>query len=302
MTVAQLDASLLADAETERANRRTRILERVGAGIRYAILIAVGLVMIYPLLWLVGASFKSNTEIFTNPSFIPMEPTLDGFIRGWQTSTPYNFGHFYWNTFLMVFPKVVGTAISCTLVAYGFARFEFPGKKLLFGCLIAVLLLPDVVTRIPQYLVFRDLGWLDTYLPMWVPSALAADAFFVFMLVQFLRAIPRDMEEAARIDGANTFQVLIFVVVPMLAPAIISVCLFQFMWTMNDFLGPLIYISSVATYPISLALQLSIDATESFSWNKILAMTVISLAPSLVVFFLAQKHFIRGVATGGTKG
>ena len=302
MTVAQLDASLLADAETERANRRTRILERVGAGIRYAILIAVGLVMIYPLLWLVGASFKSNTEIFTNPSFIPMEPTLDGFIRGWETSTPYNFGHFYWNTFLMVFPKVVGTAISCTLVAYGFARFEFPGKKLLFGCLIAVLLLPDVVTRIPQYLVFRDLGWLDTYLPMWVPSALAADAFFVFMLVQFLRAIPRDMEEAARIDGANTFQVLIFVVVPMLAPAIVSVCLFQFMWTMNDFLGPLIYISSVATYPISLALQLSIDATESFSWNKILAMTVISLAPSLVVFFLAQKHFIRGVATGGTKG
>jgi oligogalacturonide transport system permease protein len=122
------------------------------------------------------------------------------------------------------------------------------------------------------------------------------------MLVQFLRAIPRDMEEAARIDGANTFQVLIFVVVPMLAPAIVSVCLFQFMWTMNDFLGPLIYISSVAKYPISLALQLSIDATESFSWNKILAMTVISLAPSLVVFFLAQKHFIRGVATGGTKG
>lgn len=302
MTVAQLDANLVADAEMERANRRTRALERIGSGIRYAILITVGLVMIYPLLWLVGASFKSNTEIFTNPSFIPMEPTLDGFIRGWETSTPYNFGHFYWNTFLMVFPKVVGTAISCTLVAYGFARFEFPGKKLLFGCLIAVLLLPDVVTRIPQYLVFRDLGWLDTYLPMWVPSALAADAFFVFMLVQFLRAIPRDMEEAARIDGANTFQVLIFVVVPMLAPAIISVCLFQFMWTMNDFLGPLIYISSVAKYPISLALQLSIDATESFSWNKILAMTVISLAPSLVVFFLAQKHFIRGVATGGTKG
>ena len=302
MTVAQLSADLLADAEMERANRRTRTLERIGASIRYTILIAVGLVMIYPLLWLVGASFKSNTEIFTNPSFIPMEPTLDGFIRGWETSTPYNFGHFYWNTFLMVFPKVVGTAISCTVVAYGFARFEFPGKKLLFGCLIAVLLLPDVVTRIPQYLVFRDLGWLDTYLPMWVPSALAADAFFVFMLVQFLRAIPRDMEEAARIDGANTFQVLIFVVVPMLAPAIISVCLFQFMWTMNDFLGPLIYISSVAKYPISLALQLSIDATESFSWNKILAMTVISLAPSLVVFFLAQKHFIRGVATGGTKG
>jgi oligogalacturonide transport system permease protein len=289
-------------AESDRINRQTRLVERISAFVRYGILVIVGLVMVYPLLWLVGASFKSNAEIFTNPGFIPMAPTLEGFQKGWETSTPYNFGHFYWNTFMMVFPKVVGTAISCTIVAYGFARFDFPGKRILFGCLIAVLLLPDVVTRIPQYLVFRDLGWLDTYLPMWVPSALAGDAFFVFMLVQFLRAIPRDMEEAARIDGANTFQVLIFVVVPMLGPAIVSVCLFQFMWSMNDFLGPLIYISSVAKYPISLALQLSIDATETFSWNKILAMTVISLAPSLVVFFLAQKHFIRGVATGGTKG
>ncbi|SFZ86817.1 oligogalacturonide transport system permease protein [Devosia enhydra] len=289
-------------ADSARANAATRRMEKISSTVRYTILIVVGFIMVYPLLWLIGASFKSNQEIFTNPSFIPFEPTLDGYVEGWKTSTPYNFGQFYWNTFLIVLPKVIGTAISATLVAYGFARFEFPFKRLLFATLIATLLLPNVVTRIPQYLVFRDLGWLDSYLPLWVPSALAGDAFFVFMLIQFLRAIPRDMEEAARIDGANTLQTLIFIVIPMLSPAIVSVCLFQFMWTMNDFLGPLIYISSVAKYPISLALQLSIDATEAFSWNKILAMTVISLAPSLVVFFLAQKHFIRGVATGGTKG
>jgi oligogalacturonide transport system permease protein len=275
---------------------------RVSALVRYTLLVVVGLIMLYPLVWLVGASFKTNSEIFGNPGFIPREPTLDGYIKGWQTSTPYTFGRFFLNSFLIILPKVIGTAISCTLVAYGFARFEFRFKKLLFGSVIAILLLPNVVTRIPQYLLFRDLGWLDSYLPLWVPSALAGDAFFVFMLVQFLRAIPRDMEEAARVDGANSLQTLIFIVVPMLAPALISVCLFQFMWTMNDFLGPLIYISSVDKYPVSLALKLSIDTTESFEWNRILAMSVLTILPALIVFFVAQKHFIEGISAGGVKG
>ncbi|WP_073013865.1 carbohydrate ABC transporter permease [Roseibium suaedae] len=276
--------------------------ERISAIIRYALLTAVGFVMLYPLIWLIGASLKTNSEIFANPGFIPDSPTFDGYVKGWQTSTPYTFAHFFWNTFLIIFPKTLGTAISCTAVAYGFARFDFPGKKILFASLIATLLLPNVVTRIPQYLLFRDLGWLDSFMPLWVPSALAGDAFFVFMLVQFLRAIPRDMEEAARVDGANSFQTLLFIVVPMLAPALISVCLFQFMWTMNDFLGPLIYISSVDKYPVSLALKLSIDTTEAFEWNRILAMSVLALAPALIVFFLAQKYFIEGISTGGVKG
>ncbi|MBF9035837.1 ABC transporter permease subunit [Rhodobacterales bacterium HKCCE2091] len=275
---------------------------RAGAIVRYGLLIVVGLVMIYPLLWLIGASFKTNQEIFSTPWFWPQNPTFQGYIDGWQTSTPYTFGRFFFNSLCIVVPKVIGTAVSSTLVAYGFARFDFPGKKLLFGVLIATLLLPDVVTRIPQYLLFRELGWLDTFLPLFVPQWFAWEAFFVFMLIQFLRAIPREMEEAARVDGANTMQTLIFIVVPMLKPAIISVCLFQFMWTMNDFLGPLIYISSVENYPISLALRLAIDTTEAFNWNEILAMTVLALTPSLVVFFIAQKYFIEGIATGGVKG
>ena len=275
---------------------------RLSAGLRYLLLCLVGLIMLYPLIWLVGASFKTNSEIFGNPGFIPSEPTLDGYIKGWQTSTPYTFGRFFINSLWIIVPKVIGTAISCTLVAYGFARFDFPFKRLLFATVVGTLLLPNVVTRIPQYILFRDLGWLDTFLPLWVPSALAGDAFFVFMLVQFLRAIPRDMEEAARVDGANSLQTLIFIVVPMLAPALISVCLFQFMWTMNDFLGPLIYISSVDKYPVSLGLKLSIDTTESFEWNRILAMSVLTILPALIVFFLAQKHFIEGISAGGVKG
>lgn len=290
------DADSLAFAAAERRS------ERLSAMLRYTALFVVGLFMLYPLIWLIGASFKTNSEIFNSPGFLPAEPTLDGYIKGWQTSTPYTFARFFWNTFLIIAPKVIGTVVSCTLVAYGFARFDFPGKKLLFSLLIGTLLLPNVVTRIPQYILFRDFGWLDTYLPLWVPSAFAGDAFFVFMVVQFLRALPRDMEEAARVDGANSFETLIFIVVPMLVPALISVALFQFMWTMNDFLGPLIYISSVEKFPVSLALKLSIDTTEAFDWNRILAMSVLTLTPALVVFFLAQKYFIEGISVGGVKG
>lgn len=283
------------------AARRARI-RLISTTIRYVLLIAVGFVMLYPLIWLVGASFKTNAEIFSGAGFIPQNPTLDGYIKGWETSTPYTFGRFFLNSFLIIVPKVIGTAISCTMAAYAFARFDFPLKKILFGTVIAVLLLPNVVTRIPQYLLFRDLGWLNSFLPLWVPSALAGDAFFVFMLVQFLRSLPADMEEAARVDGASSFQTLVYVVVPMLAPALISVCLFQFMWTMNDFLGPLIYISSVDKYPVSLALKLSIDTTEAFEWNRILAMSVLTIAPALVVFFAAQRYFIEGISAGGVKG
>ena len=275
---------------------------RLQAVIRYTLLTVVGLIMLYPLIWLIGASFKTNSEIFGSIGFIPREPTLEGYVKGWQTSTPYTFGRFFWNTFLIILPKTIFTAISCALVAYGFARFEFPFKRVLFATLIATLLLPNVVTRIPQYILFRDMGWLDSYLPLWVPSAFAGDAFFVFMLVQFLRAIPRDMEEAARVDGANSLQTLIHIVVPMLVPALISVMLFQFMWTMNDFLGPLIYLSSVEKFPVSLALKLSIDTTEAFDWNRILSMSVLALLPALVVFFMAQKYFIEGISAGGVKG
>jgi oligogalacturonide transport system permease protein len=293
------DADRTPPTEMELKLRRQ---ERRGAIIRYTILTVMGLIMLYPLIWMVGASFKTNNEIFSSPWFWPKDPTVQGYVDGWKTSTPYTFGHFFLNSLYIVIPKMIGTAISSVIVAYGFARFEFPGKKILFGVLIATLLLPDVVTRIPQYLLFRELGWLDTYLPLFVPQWFAMEAFFVFMLIQFMRSVPRDMEEAARVDGANTLQVLWYIVVPMMRPAIISVCLFVFMWTMNDFLGPLIYISSVENYPVSLALKLSIDATEAFNWNQILAMTVLALTPSLVVFFIAQKYFIDGISTGGVKG
>jgi oligogalacturonide transport system permease protein len=150
--------------------------------------------------------------------------------------------------------------------------------------------------------MFKQFGWLDTYLPFIVPSAFAIDVFFVFMVVQFLRGIPRDMEEAAQIDGCNALQILWYILVPILKPAIISIVVFQFIWTMNDFMGPLIYLSTVAKYPISLALKMSLGATEEVRWANVIAMSIVALIPSLLVFFSAQKYFIEGIATSGIKG
>jgi oligogalacturonide transport system permease protein len=270
--------------------------------LRYAVLIGVGLLMLYPLLWMVGGAFKPNHEIFGSIGFIPSEPTLDGFREGWRTSTEYTFATYLANTFMIVIPKVILTVISSVLVAYGFARFAVPGKRILFALLIATVLLPKSVLLIPQYLMFREFGWLDTFLPLYVPSAFAVEGFFVFMIIQFMRSLPPDLEEAAVLDGCRSWQVLLYVVVPLLMPAIIAVALFQFMWTMNDFLQPLVYLSSVENYPVSLALKLAIDVTEATSWNQILAMSTIALMPSLILFFVAQRYFIEGTTVGAVKG
>ena len=270
--------------------------------VRYLVLALVAFVMLYPLLWLIGASFKSNQQIFTEVGFWPQSIDFKAYAKGWKTSTEYTFATYFLNRFLITIPRIIVTVISCVLVAYAFARFDFWGKKFLFSVMVATMMLPLIVLRLPQYLVFRELGWLDSYLPMIVPSAFATDTFFIFMLVQFLRSIPRDMEEAAQIDGCNSLQLLWHIIVPMLKPAIISVIVFQFIWTMNDFMGPLIYLASVEKYPVSLALKMSIGATEEVEWANVIAISVVALIPSVAVFFAAQRHFIEGATSSGIKG
>lgn len=290
--------SLASDAQAVRTQRG----ERISAALRYLALGAMGLVMLYPMIWLVGASFKSNAEVFTEIGFWPSHFDFGAYAKGWKTSSEYTFATYFLNSFLIIIPKVIVTVISCVLVAYAFARFEFWGKKFLFSVMVGTMMLPLIVLRLPQYLMFKEFDWIDSYLPLVVPSAFATDTFFVFMLVQFLRGIPRDMEEAAQIDGCNPLQLLWYILVPILKPAIISVVVFQFIWTMNDFMGPLIYLSSVEKYPVSLALKMSIGATEEVEWASVIAISVVALVPSLVVFFLAQRHFIEGAASSGIKG
>jgi oligogalacturonide transport system permease protein len=269
---------------------------------RYVVLAAVSILMLYPLLWLFGATFKTNAEIFTEIGFWPPRLDFGAYARGWKTSTEYTFATYFINSFLITIPRILVTVVSCVLVAYAFARFEFWGRRWLFAVMVGTMMLPLIVLRLPQYLMFRELGMLDTYWPLILPSAFATDTFFVFMLVQFLRAIPRDMEEAAMIDGCNALQMLLFIIVPLLMPAIVSVIVFQFIWTMNDFMGPLIYLASVEKYPVSLALKMSIGATEEVEWANVIAISIVALLPSVAVFFAAQRHFIEGAAAGGIKG
>ncbi len=269
----------------------------------YLIITAVAAVMLYPLLWLLGASFKSNSEIFSSVWFIPDSIDLSIWKNAWKTATPYTMGHYFINTFMIIIPKTVFAVISSVLAAYGFARFNFPLKRLFSSLLLIGMLMPAIVKIMPMFLFWRDTGFLDTYIPLVFPALLAEEGMFVFILIRFFNSVPREFDEAARIDGCGTMRTLFLVLLPCIKPAVTSIAVFTFLWTMNDFLNPLIIIQSVKKYPLSLALRLSVDSTgQSYEQCKIIAVSVIGLIPSITVFALAQKKFVKGITAGGLSG
>ena len=273
---------------------------------QYFVLIVVGFVMIYPLLWMVGATFKSNAEIFTGIGFIPKNPTLEGY----AAAVTQNYGgdiniwRAFLNTYSYVLPKVIFTVISSVIAAYGFSRFKFKGRDILFSIMISTLFLPQVVLNVPQYLMYNTFGWINSpfYLPLWVPTLFATETYFVYQLVQFMRSIPHDLDEAASIDGCGPVKILYKIICPMLSPSLVACGLFQFMWSCNDFMGPLLYVTTPTKYPMSIFVKLSMDSDAGFNWNRILALSLISIIPQLVVFFCAQDAFIDGIAAGSVKG
>lgn len=272
---------------------------------RYTVLIVVGCIMVYPLVWMTGATFKTNAEIFGGINFWPKEATLDGYKSAFKSyGGNIDIVKSMLNTYKIVIPKVIFTTASATVTAYGFARFQFKVRNLCFAVLMSTLFLPQVVLNVPQFIMYNQFGWIDSkwYLPLIVPTLFAVDTYFVFMLIQFLRNIPKELEEAARIDGCNSLKTLWYVIVPMLKPSLVSCALFQFMWSSNDFMGPLLYVNTPARYPVSMFVKMSMDADAGFEWNRVLAMSLISIVPSLIVFFLAQDSFIDGIAAGGVKG
>ena len=269
----------------------------------YFLLTAAGIVMLYPLLWLAGASFKSNSEIFSSVWFMPDSFDFKVYKNAWRTVTPYTMGHYFLNTFLIIIPKTVFAVLSSVIVAYGFARFDFPLKKFFFALLLGGMLMPSIVTVLPMFLLWSKLGVLDTYIPLTVPYLFASEGMFVFILVQFFKGVPKEFDEAARIDGCGTLRTLFFVLMPCIRPAVISIAVFTFLWTMNDFLTPLIMIQSVEKYPLSLALRLSVDSTgQNYEQNKLIALSIIGLIPSITVFAIAQKKFVSGITAGGLTG
>ena len=279
---------------------------KIGRFFQYFVLILVGIIMIYPLVWMVGATFKTNAEIFSGIGFITKNPTLQGYID----AVTQNYGgdisiwKAFVNTYSFVLPKVIFTVISSVIAAYGFSRFQFKGRDFLFGIMISTLFLPQVVLNVPQYLMYNTFGWINSplYLPLWVPTLFATETYFVYQLVQFMHSIPHDLDEAAAIDGCGPVKILYKIICPMLSPSLVACALFQFMWSCNDYMGPLLYVQTPSKYPMSIFVKLSMDADNGFNWNRILALSLISIIPQLVVFFCAQDAFIDGISAGAVKG
>ena len=279
---------------------------KIGRFFQYFVLILVGVIMIYPLVWMVGATFKSNAEIFAGIGFLTANPTLQGYID----AVTQNYGgdisiwRAFINAYSFVIPKVIFTVISSVIAAYGFSRFKFKGRDMLFGIMISTLFLPQVVLNVPQYLMYNSFGWINSpfYLPLWVPTLFATETYFVYQLVQFMRSIPHDLDEAAAIDGCGPVKILYKIIAPMLSPSLVACGLFQFMWSCNDYMGPLLYVQTPSKYPMSIFVKLSMDADSGFNWNRILALSLISIIPQLVVFFCAQDAFIDGISAGAVKG
>ena len=276
--------------------------KRIKNGFTYTFLAIGGVAMLFPVIWMFFACFKTNNEIFGSLRLLPERWVIEAFVKGWKTTGTYTYAQYFINTFALVVPTTFLTLVSCSIVAYGFARFDFPGNKALFMVLIATLMLPNAVIIIPRYALFNKLGWLDSYMTFYAPAAVACYPFFVFMMVQFLRGLPRDLDESAYIDGCGPFQCFMKILLPLLKPALFSAGLFQFLWTWNDFFNTNIYINTVSKFPLSLALRVSIDVTSNIQWNQVMAMALVSVIPLIILFFAAQKDFVEGIATSGLKG
>ena len=269
--------------------------------VSYILLILLAIVMIYPLIWMVGAAFKSNEEIFGTLGILPKNPVYGAFKAGWKGTGQYGFSTFLINSFKLVIPTVIFTVISSVLVAYGFSRFNFPLKKFLFMLMLSTLMLPSIVLIIPRYIFFKNFGWLDSYLPFTIPALLACNSFFTYMMCQFFRGLPLELDESAKIDGCNSFIILVRILLPLCNAAIFSVMVFQFVWTWNNFLEVLIYVNSISKYPVALGLRLTMDIGSEFDWNQIMAMSIVAIAPPVLLFIVAQKYFVEGIATTGMK-
>ena len=293
----------LDDAPTPTGRSRRRIKRKTWQTvIWFVVLIALTAVVLYPLVWLFVSTFKPNSEFGSNMGLLPNNPTIENYVKVSEGIAGVPMWKFFWNSFVLATLSVVGTVFSSALAAYAFARIQFKGLGILFAAMIGTLLLPFHVVIIPQYILFNNLGLVDTFIPLILPKFLATEAFFVFLLVQFMRQMPRDMDEAARIDGAGHLRIFWAIILPLIRPALITCAIFAFIWAWNDFLGPLLYLTSPENYPLPIALRLYDDQTSSSDYGATVTASFIALLPVLLFFLVFQRFLVDGVATQGLKG
>lgn len=280
------------------AGRRTR--RQILSVVAHVLLIGASILMLYPLLWLLAASFRPENEIFTSPALIPSEWSIESYFRGWN-GLRVSFGVFFANSFVISILAVAGNLITCSLAAYAFARLKFGGRNFWFAMMLMTLMLPYQVTLIPQYVLFLNLGWVNTALPLVAPKFLAVDAFFIFLMVQFFRGIPRELDEAAMMDGCSPWRIYWKIMLPLSLPVMATAAVFTFIWTWDDFFGPLIYLNDMRQYTVMLGLRTFVDSTGESDYGGLFAMSVLSLVPIFLFFLFFQRLLIEGIATTGMK-
>lgn len=258
-------------------------------------------IMLYPILWMIISSFKPTETILTDNSLWPKDLTLSNYKNGWKGTSGTSFTTFYLNSFIMVGLAVVGNIISCSITAYAFARLEFKHKKVWFALMMMTMMIPMHVLVVPQYIIFNKLEWINTILPIVVPKFFAVDGFFIFLTVQFIRSLPRELDEAATIDGCGPFSIYTRIILPLTVPAIVTTTIFTFIWTWNDFFSQLLYLSSVEKYTVTLALRMFTDAGGEAALGSLFAMSVLSIIPVFLIFLFFQRYIVEGIATSGIK-
>jgi len=264
----------------------------------YIILIAFGILFMIPFLWMMSSSLKVSEQIFLfPPEWIPEPFVWKNYPEALKSM---NFLPQLKNTLIYTFSTIIGSVLSSCLVAYGFARFEFSGRNFFFILMISTMFIPPQVTIIPTFIVFTFLGWVNTYKPLIIPAFFGVP-FYIFLLRQFFMTIPKDLDEAAIIDGCGYLRIFTHIILPLSKPAITAIVIFRFVWTWNDFFGPLVYLNESKKYPLSLGLAMfrGIYSTE---WNQLMAASLVVLLPCLVIYFFAQRYFIQGITLTGMKG
>ncbi|MFK4837501.1 carbohydrate ABC transporter permease [Microbacterium sp. ZW T2_14] len=302
------DAAMTATLATEtivtgrapRSRRRSPFRKPVTSIVRHTLLIGLALAMLYPVIWMVVSSLRPNDEIFRDPSIIPDSFQISNYTDGWN-ALAYPFNVYMWNSALIVIGCIIGNLVSCSMAAYAFARLDFTAKRFWFAVMLLSIMLPIHVIIVPQYVLFSQLGWVNTFLPLIVPKLLATDAFFIFLMVQFIRGIPKELDEAARIDGAGHPRIFLQIILPLMVPALATTAIFTFIWTWNDFFSQLIFLTKPELYTVPLALRSFEDAQSTTNYAQMFAMSVVSLIPIFLIFLFGQKFLIKGIATTGIK-
>jgi len=284
----------------EQAPYRQQSRSRLSSIVRHALMVLVVIVCLYPILWMLVSALRPEGQIFSDPSLLLKTFEWQNFVKGWNAlGNP--FGTYLLNSLVVVLGSIIGNLISCSLAAYAFARLRFRFQGVAFAYMLVTLMLPIHVLIVPQYILWSQVGLTDSFWPLIVPKFLATDAFFIFLMVQFIRGIPRELDEAARIDGAGHGRIFFQIMLPLMVPALATTTIFTFIWTWNDFFTQLIFLTSPEHYTVPIALRSFIDAQSSSSFGAMFAMSVVSVIPLVLIFAFGQKFLIKGIATTGLK-